>query len=318
MYLSSRRPSTNWRYVQVGFTSGEASSGRRIVRVSLLGIGLLFVVALGSRAVSLSPAALDRSASSSPANLTQYLALLAAPVVLATIVALVFVLIPQGRSGEGEDEGPVTAFPRMQPWMRAVAIAVVVAMMAVPVALAMWASGKSTDQPLPTPTGSRGAASSGLSEPPRTSAAPFQWSWIPVAIAATGAGIVLIAFATIRRPRPQTVRAAVSSATGVRRGLIDSIAELRAEKDPRRAVIAAYARMEHDLSSLGISRRISETAPEYLDRLLVHLDVSPSSAVRLTDLFERAKFDHRSVDDAMKSEAIASLEQVAVELAEAG
>jgi hypothetical protein len=287
-------------------------------RVSLLGLGLLFAVALGSRAVPLSSAASDRSASSLPANLTQYLALLAAPVALATIIALMLVLIPQGRSGEGEDEGPVSTFPRMRPWLRAGAIAMVVGMMAVPVAVAIWASGASTDQPLPGPIGSLGASPAGVSQPPRTSAAPFHWSWIPVAIVATTAGFGLVAFVAGRRSRPATVRAAVSSATRVRRGLIDSIAALRAEADPRRAVVAAYARMEHDLSTLGISRRISETAPEYLDRLLLRLDVSPSSAVRLTDLFERARFGHRPVDSRMKSEAIESLEQVVAELAEVG
>lgn len=237
---------------------------------------------------------------------------------LAMIIALVFVLIPQGLSKEGEDEAPVTPFPRMPPWMRALAIAIVVAMMAVPVALAIWASGKGTDQPLPGPTGTKGAGSSGLTESSRTSPAPFQWSWIPVAVVATAAGVGLVAFAAVRRRRPVTLRAGASPATRLRRGLIDSIAELRAEADPRRAVIAAYARMEHDLSILGLSRRISETASEYLDRLLVDLDVRPGSAVRLTDLFERAKFGHRSVDEGMKSEAIACLEQVAAELGEAG
>jgi hypothetical protein len=283
-----------------------------------LGLGLFFVVAVGSRAVSTSPAALDQAASSPPAHLTQYLALLAAPVVLASIAALVFALIPQGRSEKGEDEGPVTTFPRMPPWMRPVAIVVLVAMMAVPVALAIWASGASTDQPRPGPTGSRGASSAGVAESSRTSAAPYEWSWIPVAIVATTAGFGLVAFVAGRRRRPVIVRAEVSSATRVRRGLIDSIAALRAEADPRRAVVAAYARMEHDLSTLGISRRISETASEYLDRLLVRLDVSPSSAVRLTDLFERARFGHRSVDDGMKSEAIDCLEQMVAELAEVG
>jgi hypothetical protein len=201
--------------------------------------------------------------------------------------------------------------------MRAGAIAVVVAMMAVPVTLAIWASGESTDQPR-AEIGSRGASPAGFAEPSRISAAPFQWTWIPVAIVATTAGLGLVAFVAARRRRPAAVREAAASATRVRRGLIDSIAALRAEADPRRAVIAAYARMEHDLSTLGISRRASETAPEYLDRLLVRLDVSPSSAVRLTDLFERAKFGHRSVDDGMRSEAIVCLEQVVAEFAEAG
>jgi hypothetical protein len=280
----------------------------------MLATGLLVVVAFGSRA-ALSPAAPQRAGVSLPAHLAQYLALLAAPIALAVIVASVFVLIPQGRSEKGEDEGRVTTFARMPPWMRPLAIALVVAMMSVPVALAIWASGQSTDQPLPRPSGSREAAPLGPAEPSRTSAAPFRWSWIPVAIV-TSAGLGLVALAAVRRRRPGTEEATASSAIRVRRSLIDSIAALRAEADPRRAVIAAYARMEHDLATLGISRCVSETASEYLDRLLVRFDVSPISAVRLTDLFERAKFGHRSIDDSMKSEAIACLEQVVAELAE--
>jgi hypothetical protein len=290
---------TNRRSVQVGPFTDSASPGRRAVRASLLATGLLFVVAFGSRA-ALSPEVPQRAGVTLPAHLAQYLALLAAPVALALIIALVFVLIPQGRSAEGEDEGRVSTFARMPPWMRPLAIAALVAMMSVPVALAIWASGKSTDQSLPEPSGSRGAVSPGSARSSRTSAASFQWSLIPVAIVTT-AGLGLVAFAVVRRRPPVTAGETLSSATRVRRSLIDSIAALRAEADPRRAVIAAYARMEHDLSILGISRRVSETASEYLDRLLTRLEVSPSSAVRLTALFERAKFGHRSVDDSMKS-----------------
>ena len=224
---------TNRRSLQVGSLSDSASPGRPAVRAASLATGLLVVVAFGSRA-ALSPVAPQRAGVSLPAHLAQYLALLAAPVALAMVGAVVFILIPQGRSERGEDEEPVTVFPRMPAWMRPVVIAVVVAMMAVPVALAIWASGKSTDQPLARPTGLRGAASSGLAEHPRTSAAPFEWSWIPVAIVATGAGIALVAFATIRRRRPKTVRAVVSSATGVRRGR--SIRSRSCERRRTRAV----------------------------------------------------------------------------------
>jgi hypothetical protein len=87
----------------------------------------------------------------------------------------------------------------------------------------------------------------------------------------------------------------------------DSLDDLRAEPDPRRAVIAAYARMEQGLGSLGTERIMSETPFEYLARVLERLDVSEAAAQRLTDLFERAKFSAAPVDETMKADAVAAL-----------
>ena len=81
-------------------------------------------------------------------------------------------------------------------------------------------------------------------------------------------------------------------------------------------MIAAYARMEHDLSSVGLPRRASETAPEYLRRVLIHFEVSRDASARLTDLFERAKFGGGSVEADAKDDAIACLERVAAEVGE--
>jgi hypothetical protein len=90
----------------------------------------------------------------------------------------------------------------------------------------------------------------------------------------------------------------------------DSLDDLRAEPDPRRAVIAAYARMERGLGMLGTERIPSETPFEYLARVLERLSVSEEAAQRLTDLFERAKFSPAPVDEAMKAEAVAALEAI--------
>jgi hypothetical protein len=90
----------------------------------------------------------------------------------------------------------------------------------------------------------------------------------------------------------------------------DTLDDLRAEPDPRRAVIAAYARMEHGLGTLGIERLLSETPFEYLARVLERLSVSDQAARALTDLFLRAKFSAAPVTDAMKEEAVSSLETI--------
>jgi hypothetical protein len=90
----------------------------------------------------------------------------------------------------------------------------------------------------------------------------------------------------------------------------DTLDDLRAEPDPRRAVIAAYARMEGGLGALGIERMLSETPFEYLARVLERLSVSDAAARQLTELFERAKFGAGPVDATMKEQAVTALETI--------
>jgi hypothetical protein len=90
----------------------------------------------------------------------------------------------------------------------------------------------------------------------------------------------------------------------------DTLDDLRAEPDPRRAVIAAYARMEGGLGALGVERMLSETPFEYLARVLERLSVSDAAARQLTELFERAKFGAGPVDASMKEQAVSALETI--------
>lgn len=98
--------------------------------------------------------------------------------------------------------------------------------------------------------------------------------------------------------------------------LDESLDALRAEPDPRRAVIAAYARLERVLGENGFPRHVDETPEEYLMRILDRLRVEPVSVRRLTDLFTEAKFSRHAVDATMKEEAIAALTTVRDELRE--
>ncbi len=76
------------------------------------------------------------------------------------------------------------------------------------------------------------------------------------------------------RPPPQA-RAAVGVAPPALADVLEeTLDDLRAEIDPRRAVIAAYARMERALAAFGLPRSPSEAPDEYLQRIFVDLDVS--------------------------------------------
>jgi hypothetical protein len=90
----------------------------------------------------------------------------------------------------------------------------------------------------------------------------------------------------------------------------DAIDDLEAEPDARRAVIAAYARMEGVLTRNGLRRRPSETTVEYLRRVLLGLTARGESVKRLTALFEEAKFSRHEIDATMKQDAIGALREI--------
>ena len=113
-----------------------------------------------------------------------------------------------------------------------------------------------------------------------------------------------------RRSKPIRKRAQAELA----RALEESLDDLRAEPDLRRAVIAAYRRMERVLERHGLSRRAPEAPFEYLARALAGVDLGATQARRLTELFEWAKFSPHAVDAAMREEAVAALEAVRTDL----
>ena len=96
--------------------------------------------------------------------------------------------------------------------------------------------------------------------------------------------------------------------------LEETLDDLRAEADPRRAVIAAYARMEHALAAYGLPRSAAEAPDEYLQRVFSDLTVSRRATSRLTALFAWAKFSSHDVAPEMKQEAIEALEAVRADL----
>ena len=101
-------------------------------------------------------------------------------------------------------------------------------------------------------------------------------------------------------------------------GVLDeTLDDLLAETDPRRAVIAAYARMERAFAAHGVPRRQFEAPHEYLGRVLAEATGGGRGAARLTALFERARFSPHEVDLAMRNDAIEAIQALQAELATA-
>jgi uncharacterized membrane protein YidH (DUF202 family) len=139
-------------------------------------------------------------------------------------------------------------------------------------------------------------------------------SWLVVAVVVLLAAAAVTAYVISQRRARTGTRANEELAEQLALALDDALDDLRAEADPRRAIVAAYARMERVLAASGVPRHSAETADEYLGRVLLELAPGSDAVARLTDLFTQAKFSHHDVDATMKEDAIQALEQVRDEL----
>jgi len=144
-----------------------------------------------------------------------------------------------------------------------------------------------------------------------------QFAWIPVLVVVALAAAGALAYYLAARRRANALRVDPDVADTIADVLDDMLDDLRAEADPRRAVIAAYARLERVLAAHGFPRRSSETQEEYVGRILDDLEADRRSVRRLTELFLRAKFSQHAVDVGMKEDAIEALEHVRDGLREA-
>jgi hypothetical protein len=140
----------------------------------------------------------------------------------------------------------------------------------------------------------------------------FEWSvlWVVLALAGIGAAVVLHRRLTREAREPVVFDPQATVAEDFTASIGDAIGDLEAEPDARRAVIAAYARMEGVLTRTGVRRQPSETSMEYLRRILLGLTTRGDAVTRLTELFGEAKFSRHEIDAAMKQEAIAALREI--------
>ena len=279
----------------------DGSGRRRTIIGGVALLGLVAAVGLASRARTPTGGGHTRALDSSILLEYALLLIVAASVVVVPAAIYLFVI------GHSEED---VQLPSRGNWM----LGLLFAMTAFGVvAIVLLASGyfrnhhpSARDNPLNPLIG---LAQKGARAP---KAVPFDWAPVIVVSSLTLAGIGAAAFMLIRRrePRPRAMRAAAELA----RALDATLDDLRADPDPRRAVIAAYAQMERALARAGLPRKPSEAPREYLHRALPAVGAGATSVERLTLLFERAKFSPHAIDAEMKEEAIAALESLRDEL----
>jgi hypothetical protein len=140
----------------------------------------------------------------------------------------------------------------------------------------------------------------------------FEWSifWIAVAVIALTGGWLLYRRRVRKRRTLAPLELQSTVAEDFAAGMSEAIADLESEPDARRAVIAAYARMERVLAYHGMRRLPSETPVEYLRRVLLDLTRERDAVRELTALFEEAKFSRHEIGDDHKRRAIGDLEAI--------
>jgi len=141
----------------------------------------------------------------------------------------------------------------------------------------------------------------------------FQWDELAIVL-----GLLLVLAATaivvLRRSRPDPKTPFELAPEALAAALDESLDDLRSDPDLRRAIIAAYARMETALAAAGLPRRPAEAPLEYLERALFSLDTSAGAVRRLTDLFEWARFSQHEPEPSMRDDAVEALIAVRDEL----
>ena len=127
-------------------------------------------------------------------------------------------------------------------------------------------------------------------------------TWAVLAVAAVLLYLRYRAFRTSRELAPLPVLAEEPGES--------EVARLRRVRDPRRAVIAAYAAMERLMARDGVARDAHEAPMEYLGRVTLHGHHRVAAVHRLTALFQRGRFSDRPVDEDMRRRAIDAVEEL--------
>jgi len=107
-------------------------------------------------------------------------------------------------------------------------------------------------------------------------------------------------------PQPPPLYAAVE----------ESLEDLRAEPDARRAIIRCYARFERVAADSGFARKPSHTPTEFMREALPRLPLPRGAVPALTGLFELARFSHRALGQRERDRALDALDEIKAALEE--
>jgi hypothetical protein len=100
----------------------------------------------------------------------------------------------------------------------------------------------------------------------------------------------------------------------VRRAVTAGLQELQQHTDPRQAIIACYAHMEHFLEDYGVPAYRHLTPQEYMRTALQGLDLPVDALGGLIELFEQARYSLHPLDDTTRESAMTHLKTLKAHL----
>jgi hypothetical protein len=161
-----------------------------------------------------------------------------------------------------------------------------------------------------------GGLTSGLALPrmdPVSAPAVFNWVFGILAVAA-GLGALGMALWVALADRPAREREGAAAgevpAGPLEAAVEESLEDLRAEVDPRRAIVRCYARFERAAADSGLEREPWLTPKEFMHEVLARLPVPRAAVPTLTGLFEVARFSHHAVGPRERDRALDALAQI--------
>jgi Domain of unknown function (DUF4129) len=119
-----------------------------------------------------------------------------------------------------------------------------------------------------------------------------------------------VLFDTQSRAAPTQTTEESQQARRVRRAVAGGLRELQQVSDPRQAIIACYARLEHLLEDHGVPLYDTLTPQEYMGTALQGLDLPIDAFAGLVQLFELARYSLHPLDETARQAAMTHLETI--------
>jgi hypothetical protein len=291
---------------RIGLRRSFASGSRGLVLIGLVAL-LLGVVAWAAPAMTAGgAAATDGTSGAAPSGATSVVNVIVAAMWGAMAVVVIHIILTIRRRQDEEPEDLVGR-PRRAWWLPWLAAAIILATVVGPIALIR---GGSNARDVPGVATTASVPPRPVDAPPPDPTTPSIWTILAVA-----AGAATAAYVILRRSPKPVDRERPALPEEIVRAVDDSIHDIEAEPNARRAIIRAYARMEGALARSGVPRRPSETPFEYIEGALRRLMVPAEPVRSLTGLFEVARFSDRHLDATAKQRAIDCLLEVRFSLA---
>lgn len=96
----------------------------------------------------------------------------------------------------------------------------------------------------------------------------------------------------------------------IRRGIAAALAEMDADREPSDAIVAAWVGLEESAADAGLHRESTETAGEFVVRIIARDATATADVGTLLRLYEDVRFGERSISDVELRLARAALQRI--------